>query len=239
MLKLLFKLFIVVVVGLLLTAGYLGFIPGLSSVMGADNPKDLGITYTEQDYENMLTKSNIIQNEALEISEEIGVAYDGTHDLNTNFSGQDLTALINASKWKYNPFTNVQIRINRDGTAEVSGNVNLSKFWNYVGIFGVNTSAIDQGKKALAMLPNQPAFYAKGVAAGTDNRVSSLNVESLTIGRVTVPNNIIQENQHYLTEMADRVMSSVPGFYAKKANIENGSVVFEGQVPDKLSIATE
>ena len=50
MFKLFFKLILVLVIAAILTAGYLGFVPGLSTIMGADKPKDLGITYTQDDF---------------------------------------------------------------------------------------------------------------------------------------------------------------------------------------------
>jgi len=237
MFKLFFKLILVLVIVVILTAGYLGFVPGLSTIMGADKPKDLGITYTQDDFQNMTAKSGITRQTLPESTDLIQSAqYEGTHELKITYSGQDLTALVNETKWKYNPFSNVQIRINQDATTEISGNINLEKLWDYVGTNGVSTSDIEQAKKALAAIPSQPAFYAKGVTEGADNKVSKLNIESLSIGRLSVPSNIIHTNQHYLAEIADKEMSSIPGFYAKSVKAENGEVKFEGSIPDVESI---
>jgi len=237
MLKLLFRLFLVLVAGILLTAGYLGLIPGLSSVMGADKPKDLGITYTEQDFQSILTKSGISQKTLPETSDVLQSAhYEGQHELTTSFTGQDLTALINASGWKYNHFSNVQIKFNSDGTTEISGNVNLDKLWTYVGMNGVSQGDIAKAQQALSVIPSSPAFYAKGVVEAENNQVTNLNLDNLTIGRLSVPQSIIQPNQHYLGEMAEKEMNSISGFYVKSAKVENGQAAFEGTVPDVESI---
>lgn len=223
-----------------LGAGYLGFIPGLSSVMGADKPKDLGMSYTQQDFETALTKSGITQKSLPDTTDALQSAtYEGQHELKTNFTGQDLTAFINGSKWKYNPFTNVQIRLNPDGTTEISGNVNLNKLWTYVGMNGVSQSDIAKAQQALSVVPTQPAFYAKGVVEAENNQITKLNLDSLAIGKLSVPQSIIQPNQHYLGEMAEKEMNSIPGFYAKSAKVENGEAVFDGTVPDVESIVRE
>ena len=240
MFKLLLKLVLILVIAAVLAGGYMGFIPGLSKVMGADKPKDLGITYTEQDFHAALTKSGITQKALPETGDALqGATYEGQHDLSTSFTGQDLTAFINGSKWKYNPFSNVQIRFNTDGTTEISGNVNLDKLWIYVGMNGVSQSDIAKARQALSAIPSKPAFYAKGIVEAENNQITKLNLDNLSIGRLSVPQSIIQPNQHYLGEMADKEMNSIPGFYIKSAKVEKGQAAFEGTVPDVESIVRE
>ena len=39
---------VIIVFGVVMVLGYLGFVPGLSSVFGSDKARDLGIEFTEQ-----------------------------------------------------------------------------------------------------------------------------------------------------------------------------------------------
>ncbi|PKH44539.1 hypothetical protein CVH13_01850, partial [Dehalococcoides mccartyi] len=50
---------VLLLVAAVLVMGYLGIMPGVSSLMGSDKPRDLGITATSQDYQTMVTKSGV------------------------------------------------------------------------------------------------------------------------------------------------------------------------------------
>jgi len=45
------------ILGIVLVLGYLGFIPGLSSLFGSDKARDLGVDYTEQNYQEARAKT--------------------------------------------------------------------------------------------------------------------------------------------------------------------------------------
>lgn len=229
-----FLLLILLIVGGLT---YLGFMPVLSPLLGADKPKDLGITFTQADFDTVVAREGLTY-KALPTETDLmqSAQYEGSHEVNLVYTSTDLTAKINASNWKFNPFTNVQIRINPDGTTEISGNVSLAKLWDYATTVGVSASDIEKAKQALVTIPSQPAFYAKGTVEASENKISHLNLDSLSIGRLSVPQSIIQPNQHYLTEMANKEMNSIPGFYAKSVKAENGEIKFEGSLPDVEAI---
>jgi len=52
-------IFLLIVFGIIFVLAYLGYIPGLSKLLGAETPRDLGITYTEADKTAARAKSKI------------------------------------------------------------------------------------------------------------------------------------------------------------------------------------
>ena len=57
--KLLLIILLIIVVGAVLLLGYLGFIPGLSTIFGSDKPRDLGVKYTYADYVSAAQKNKV------------------------------------------------------------------------------------------------------------------------------------------------------------------------------------
>jgi hypothetical protein len=59
------------------------------------------------------------------------------------------------------PFSNVQIRINEDGTAEASFDLNIDTTVNEAKKLGYTDQQIDEGKKYLGILGDSVYIYAK------------------------------------------------------------------------------
>jgi len=238
MFKLFFKLILVLIIAVILTAGYLGFVPGLSTIMGADKPKDLGITYTQDDFQAMTAKSGITRQTLPETTALLQSAqYEGSHELNTTYTSQDLTALINESKWKYNPLENIQIKFNPDGTTEVSASINKEKIFDYAASVGVSTGDIAKARETLAKIPITPNIYVKGTFEINNNQVTSLNLSQVQIGKFNVPGNIVSSNQHYLGELAQMQFKRIPEFNAQSVKVEDSQLKFKGTIPAVEKIA--
>jgi len=110
--------------------GYFGFIPGLSSLLGTDKPKDLGIKYTQMDYESALEKGGGELKKLPTTSTE-SILYEGSHKVKEKFTTQELTALAQEKEeWVDYPLENLQIRINDDDTCEIAGIIKLTKIQN-------------------------------------------------------------------------------------------------------------
>src|SRR5664280_1447887 len=103
---------IVVVILVILGLGYLGFVPGVSKILGSDKPRDLGITYTAADLKS-ITSKNHVQRIVLESAPDIESSFvlKGAQAINNVFTDKEITARLGQeSDWMFNPFTNVQIK---------------------------------------------------------------------------------------------------------------------------------
>jgi len=255
------KVLLVVVVGLVLVGviilGMLGFIPGLSTLLGANRPRDLGVTYTEADYAAARSKSQL-EYEALpsDTSVEQSLQRSGTRPVTATWSSAELSALMNDRPWRYWPIKDVQLRVNNDGTAELSGVVMRDKLPGYGAAIGVPQAVIDTVVK---FLPPNPAFYVKAKTSLTNNQVSDFDVQSVYLGKLSIPVDTLLSLQSVnlvprayaedltgeltkysgkkaaVVEFINARLSKITGFFAKRAYFSDGKLNFDGSLSAKES----
>lgn len=236
--KLLTSLIIIVAVGGLvgvLLVGYLGFVPGLSHWLGSDKPRDLGVKYSTEMIDQAQEKTGV---EVVQLpdstSVEASIQLSGQKEVNYSLTSQELTALANRS-WKYFPISQVQLKINSDGSVEGSGVVDINKISAYskaVG-FSVETAekTIDDYKIPRMVIP----FYFKFTGNAKDNQVN-LQPQALEVGRLGIPGGVLSENARKLSEFLSISISRSPGFSIKTLTFSDGKMNFEGTVPEKEMI---
>jgi hypothetical protein len=127
---------LVIVILLVLAAGYFGLMPGVSKIFGADQPRNLGVPFTEEDRMQGRAKAGW---ELVELPTGLppqdSLRYSGQHEVKATFTEKELTAWINKS-WNYIPLTDCQIRVNQDNTVEVAGILHTGRLQSYAEAMG-------------------------------------------------------------------------------------------------------
>lgn len=231
--KILFKILIIPVILVVLVAlalGYFGFIPGLSAVLGTNKPRDLGMVYSAQKYEEAVKKAKI-EKKTLEPSNPVSVSYEGSHPVKEKFSDEELTSAAYNRDWVDYPISDVQIRINDDNTCEVAGMLDLKKMGRYVSMMGVSQedyqTALEKAKIPFDVVP----FYAKGFGEAK-NDAGEGTLTNLEVGRFPVPKKLLDEYHDPLEQFGNVIINSIPGLSVNEARFEDGSIYFDGTLPD-------
>lgn len=229
-----------------------GYVPGLSAVFGATKPRDLGVTYTEEDKNSAISKSGAVYGELpSDTKDESSIQFEGSHDVKTSWNSAEMTALLNDRPWKNWPIKNVQLRINPDNTVEMSGVVNAEELKGYGSGIGVPGAVVDR----VSLLPAEASFYIKGSGSLSQNQVASFDITSAQLGRLSIPTGVLLSSQNivnnaYAEDVVSELkkysgkkasivnfingrMSWVEGFFAKMAVFSDGKLEFEGSIPDK------
>jgi hypothetical protein len=253
----LLTLFLLVVLVIVVGLGFLGYIPGLSKLLGADKPRDLGITYTDQDFAAARAKSGVVY-EALpaDTPAELSLVRSGSKLVTASWTSAEMTSLMNNRPWKYWPIKDVQLRMNEDGTAELSGVLMKDKLSGYAAGIGAPAEVADMIAK---FLPSEPTFYVKAKASLTDNKVSEFDVQSVNLGKMPLPVNTLlaglnvnpvkpayaadllselskyQNKRQMVIDFINERLGKITGFYAKSANFEGGKLNFDGSLSEKES----
>ncbi len=238
--KTLFRLFLLLIVLVIIAGigilGYFGFVPGLSTVMGTNKPKDLGVKATVVEYNSYVKKAgteiNYVPSGTIPVK---GFSVSGKKDLKTIFTQEEITGRVNFAKWKYLPVVNVQVKVGQDGSAEATGIVRKDKLSGFIkAVGGVNVSQEDIDKAlAFVGLIGNPPFYLKVKGGVTDNKAFG-QVLALEVGRIPVPIENIDAS-----EIAIGLTNSLlpqGGINAKKVSFENGQMQFEGTVPESYQV---
>jgi hypothetical protein len=231
---------IAVVVVIILVAGYFGLMPVVSSLFGSDKPKDLGVTYTQADFQSAHTKSGI-QRADLPASTPPAqsLVYSGQHAVNLNLTQQEITALLNLTPWEYWPYREVQVRFNPDGSAELSGIVEMDKMKDYALARGLSQSDIGvvmDKVNTFAVIQKDMPFYLKGTGSVV-NGVVAFQADKLELGRVSIPTDQVNGREAELTQALQEAIARIPGFTCKNFSVSNGQIHFDGTVPNQVKRA--
>jgi hypothetical protein len=226
------------VVVLVLIAGYYGFVPGLSNVLGANKPQDLGIKYTEQDRLNGRAKIGWqVTDLSPGLAPEQSLQYSGQKQVKASFTSQELTAWINKT-WPYAILTNAQISVNNDGSVELSGVIHTNRIQTYAQVMGAQSGQVnDFLKKFPSFIKGTPSIYIKASPSVTNNVVSP-NIQKLRIGRFNVPSSWISGNEAKIESAVGWQIKAIPGVSISSLSFQNGQAKFEGTLPAVISRST-
>lgn len=227
---------ILVVVGYI---GYLGFIPGVSTVLGSDKPRDLGVRYTSENYKSADAKA-LVKIETIETTPTVkaGLVWEGSKSVVNNFSAEELTAVINthSPNWKYFPVTDAQVKINADGSAAISGLLHLDRMAGYSEAMGTNYADIKTVTDYLKIVPSALPVYIEGAGTVTNGKVS-LDISKAELGRLSVPANLIKDNQGAINNFFSEQINAIPGLNIQSLDFKNGNMDFKGTMPEKVITA--
>jgi len=220
-------------------------------------PRDLGVTYTQEDLQSGRAKGGVIL-ETLPANTRPEDSWQtfGSQEVKAEFSSAEITAIMNNRPGVYYPYKNVQVKFNADGSGEISGQLVKSRIPTYAATFDAPKVAVDFVMK---FLPPDPVFYLKGRASLVDNNVGIFEPQKLEIGRVPIPlGPILAFNRQvipavYAADFSELVgeissvsnkrqliidfinsrLANIQGFHAKKAYFTEDQLTYEGTLPER------
>jgi len=225
--KFLIKLVVLVII---VYFGYQYFLKDKISLFG---PKDLGVKYTQADYQSTHDKfgTMVEKNSSSSASIKDSLVYSGKKDVKISLNSSEITAYLNAETWKYAPLSNLQVKINNDGTAQASGILNLVNLIPYLSL-SVST---DEVQKAIDQfhISGNPPFYAQGTVSVINNQVT-FNINKLSVSQIPIPANYINENISAVNKFASDRLNSIPNLSVRSLSLTSGQVNLDATVPEKV-----
>ena len=220
-----------------LILGYFGFVPGLSDVMGANTPRDLGVKATASSLSSANSKLGVTFSTLP--ADAVGAASlseTGSHPVSATLTSEEVTALLNdhAAKWKYYPIDNIQVRINPDNTIEMSGVLRIDRWSGYADAIGLPESVRSQVRPYLSLLLTNPSIYMKGTLSIQGN--VQLYISDLQLGRVSSPqgltDNFIGVIQAFVQYVSSLYQIQVSQMYA-----QGGALVLVASAPTNVALS--
>lgn len=228
--------FLVVAIGIILILGYMGIISSVSDLFGFNKPRDLGVTWTKDDYNRAHQKTDVkLIIESGEVIPEESIIFEGSRRVDLNLTDTEITAIINNNQnnWKYFPVSDVQIKIGDDGLTQVSGIIHVDRLEGYFAATGANYENIKKAKDTLKFIPDEIPFYTIGTASVTDN-VGDLSFTKVELGKVSVPSNYLTEYKGLINDFFNQQLNAFPGFFVKSWDLSDGNVNFKGTLPESI-----
>lgn len=220
-----------------LVLGYFGFVPGVSDLMGANTPRDLGVQPTS----SALASANA----------KLGVSYStlpssatgaaslqeyGSQQISVQLTSEEVTALINdhAQRWKYYPITDVQVKINPDNTIELSGRLRVDRWSGYADAIALPEGVRAEIRPYLGYVQTSPAIYMKGSLSLQG--YASLSTSELQLGRVPVPADQVNQYDGIL-EYFTQYVSNLYQIHIGQIYASGGTLVVTGTIPTSVAMA--
>ena len=233
------KFLLFLIVFLLILGGiatYFGFVPGLSDKFV--NRVDLGIENDPQLSLDLRNKTGVqfnIPEDELPTDKE--VVYEGVLEIDESLTSEQITSILNIVETQHStiPFSNVQIRINEDGTAEASFNLNIETTVNEAKKLGYSDEDIEKGKKYLGALGDSVYVYAKLSFDIADNELT-VNPYAFRIQNFNVPTSITKMVADVGSNAIEDRLSQVPNLYIESLKQIGDKLNFKGTIPESLSI---
>lgn len=224
-------LLIMIPVGVL---AYLGFVPGLSKY--TSKPIDLGVqsdpTYTPA-LEQKINFKNELPGGVVPAGKE-GI-FSGSVQVDETVTSVAATSIL--AHWKKRspslPIRDVQVRFNQDGTAEVSGILEVTTAISLAKTLGYNDQDIEKGKSYIKYISGDLPFYVKGTTGATNNQIS-INPSEFKLGKVTVPENITTPAARVVEDVIERRIKQVGGINLQSVKQEADTLKFTATVPSSI-----
>jgi hypothetical protein len=218
-------------------AAYFGFIPGLSDTFV--KRVDLGIENNPQLSLDLREKSGVqfnIPEDEFPIDGE--VIYEGEIDIEESLTSEQITSILNTVNSQHStiPFSNVQIRINEDGTSEASFDLDIETTINEAKKLGYSDEEIEKGKKYLGVLGDSVYIYAK-LSFDILNDELTVNPYAFRIQNFNVPSSITQMVADVGSNAIEDRLAQVPGLHIESLKQDGKRLNFSGTIPQSLRLA--
>jgi hypothetical protein len=224
---------LVIVLILVGVVGYMGFMPGISDMLGTNKPKDLGVTFTPADLKSFQAKHTVIVEPYTPTASNNSVLFSGLHAVNAAFTSAELTAAA-AVKNAFYPLTNVQVKITND-IMEVSGKIMTGRIGDYAKFLGIPQDRISAVTGIVNKFPANPAAYIKGKFEMVNNKITKFDIQEATIGKLSVVGQIMDNANGVRSAIEEAIGYQKSKLDVTSLKLEGGLLKFVGKLSDKIS----
>lgn len=213
------------------------FVGGIVSAYILLVPRSLGITPSEAANTSLLKKTNgglTFKELPASNNPAQSISFSGSKAINADFTSEELTTFLARSKWEYNLLRNAQVRINADGTAEVSGKLPLDLLSGFAASSGASTAPFEKYLGTAARLGVSPGFSIK-ISGNITNNAPTLTIHKIQAGPAGVPADVLSQNTTQINAAIGRMLSKIPGLSVQSLDFKNGTMNYRGTMPAVIS----
>lgn len=225
----LLRFVLLLVVIALVALSYLGFVPVLSSIFGANQPRDLGVTWTPDDLASARAKTGVTL-VTLSVGATPGISYEGSRPVMQQFTSAEITALLTSANWRDNPLKDAQVKIGADGTIEGSAVLLLDKLPGYAEATGIDSGTVRKLIDQVDWLQGNPAVYFRATASVADDKLTGQVLE-VQLGKFSVPQGLVDKYEDDARRFLEERFDRIPGLRADSVRFADGQMTFSGTLP--------
>ncbi len=208
--------FLLAVLAVVFVGAASGFlkVPVLTSLLGADKQRDLGVAADPAQFKTLLDAQSVkLSGPSGKYCLDCYVAYSDTGPMDITLSSMELSSYLQATNDPDGTLKGIQVKLGQNDEAEVSAYVSLKRYGYDV----------------------EGPVYAKGsISKASDNSIA-LVLRDSQAGLVPVPSQISSEGQKVLEDRINTQLSRMPGLKIDVLEIKDAGLHYTGQFPKSAS----
>ncbi|HWI62933.1 MAG TPA: hypothetical protein VNT75_13890 [Symbiobacteriaceae bacterium] len=211
--KVVLAVLLIALVAILALLVYAGLVPGLSGLVGANTPRDLGVHATPADYDR------VVQNISTMVKPAPAAGGARTpQKFDHEFTEAELSALLAHSSDSAWPVRSAQVRVHADGTLEAS--------------LGLSKEAIPPEvlqRLPRVTLPSEVPVYVKGRLSIAGPNELRLDAQHAEVGRFPLPVSLFAPGGALsFSDLLNDELRSTPGLVLQNLTYQEGRVRIQG-----------
>lgn len=200
------KILLIIIIVIIAIIFILGFLfPGLLWT------RNLGVTYTQEDYEKISEKIQLSRGELID----------------AEFTSEELTAYVNEMASDQNIAKNIQIKLEQKDVIKASGSVNIDYVLNELLAGKYSKEQLENEFPALGILPENLNVYLDLEGSIKNNTVNT-QVKDVQIQGISI-SSIIDMNE-VSSEMNKEMNNMLSGSDIEELSIIDGKLVLKGKL---------
>lgn len=225
------KLILIIFVSLLVI---IALVLGVGWYMISTPHTDLGVEWTEEDFQSYISKGGIEFDDSHASMEDIfagNFTTEGVVSVNATISNSELTAVANMSANSNSIMKDVMIKCTGDDTIEMSGVTgNLS---NLIKVF----PELEKFKTYFTLGTNKPIYMKSTLYYDEENKVFKGTTKEMYVGKLKMPikeaNNNLREGGYVIND----IIKTLDGFSVKSFKVTEEGFNFDGTIPKAIRSA--
>lgn len=226
---------------------FLGIIAALAIAVylllpGLFKPYDLDVKSSKKDYESTMEKLQLTKDDAPRKGtlKDYKYIYGEPHAVDTSLNSKEITSFFNENRPEYYALKNVQVRINKDDTIEASAKLDVNYLFDNILDGNYDREDVKKALPMLDMLPEQVNIYLKFEGALSDNQLESIDLQKVSVMGIPIPDKMINssEAQSLIETTINSLMQKITaksGTYYEELRVEDGEIIFKGEVPSSIT----
>lgn len=226
-------IFVTIILAIVMSLGFM--FPGLLWA------KDLGIRYTTADYESAIKKLAYVKDAVPtgKSQDKYTYVYGAVTGVDIKLTSEEITAFINTDRPSYYAVKNVQVRLNDDGTVDVSGKVDTDYVLNEFIGGKYSKEEIAKNMPALGILPKF-VNVSMNLKASISNNSSDGNINSASVQGTPIPDKYTKSSEAQTVAIESinnfiKTRNSLTGSSVDELYNINKELILKGKFPTSLT----
>jgi hypothetical protein len=207
----------------------------IGAIVAVTTPKDLGVKYTKADLDSVNNKLGITYGSlSASTDPHSSITINGKKAIDQHITESEMTALLNqpSKQWKNYPISNIQMKINDDGSVEMTGKIMAKRFNAYSDATNLPDRYRNTIADKVSLVPVNPSFYYKGNYNVQNGKMEG-ELTELKVGPLAVPKDWSDNNKEYISGFVeDRINSA--GMQIGSATFTSGKLDIKASVPESI-----